>query len=122
VTAVHPLAGKCRLPKESPLIARMLSVGREIYVATKSFLCRQCAWEGRGASLSTGLIRVVGSLMYVYAYRCPDCGSFDVASKGKLLPFRSLLRSAVPDNIQRRTLDDKAKPFVAARESKGLWR
>lgn len=117
-----PFAGQYRLPKGRPFIARMLSVGREINVATKSFLCRKCAWEGRGPSLSTGLIRIAGSVIYVYAYRCPECKSFDVASKGKLLAFRSLIGSAGRDNTQQRSLDDEAQPLVGTEKSKGSWR
>ena len=93
----------------------MLSVGREINAARKSFLCRECAWGGRGPSLSTGLVRITGSVIYVYAYQCPECGSFDVASKGKLLTFRSL-NLATPNNIQRLAAGDEAPPRVVARE------
>jgi hypothetical protein len=44
----------------------MLSVGREINIETKNLLCRKCAWQGRGAQLSTGLVRISRSEIYVY--------------------------------------------------------
>jgi len=84
----------------------MLSVGREINIETRNLLCRKCAWQGRGAELSTGLVRVIHSDIYVYAYRCPECESFDLASKGKLLAFRPRVTSAMPDTIEQ-TADDE---------------
>jgi hypothetical protein len=74
----------------------MLPVGREINIQTKKLVCRVCAWEGRGAELSSGLIRISHTDIYLYAYRCPECGSFDVASKGKLLAFRSRVTLSAP--------------------------
>jgi len=88
----------------------MLSVGREINIANKNLLCRKCAWQGRGVELSTGLVRVSHSDIFVYAYRCPECGSFDVASKGKLLAFTSRAASAMPDTPQRNADDEAAEP------------
>jgi hypothetical protein len=67
----------------------MLSVAREINISEKDVVCRRCAWEGAGCRLSTGLIRITQAVAYLYAYRCPACGSFDVTRKGKLLEFRS---------------------------------
>ncbi|HXU07725.1 MAG TPA: hypothetical protein VN743_01925 [Blastocatellia bacterium] len=67
----------------------MLPVGREINIDKKALVCRRCDWEGAGAELATGLIRITGGDIYLYAYRCPECGSFDVTAKGKLLEFRS---------------------------------
>lgn len=85
----------------------MLSVGREINIETRNLLCRKCAWQGRGAELSTGLVRVSHSDIYVYAYRCPECESFDLASKGKLLAFRSRVTSAMPDTIEQSADDER---------------
>jgi len=85
----------------------MLSVGREINIETKTLLCRKCAWQGRGAELSTGLIRVRHSDIYVYAYRCPVCESFDLASKGKLLAFKSRVTSASPDTVELSADDER---------------
>ncbi len=67
----------------------MLSVGRELMIGKHDVLCRECSWDGAGAELSTGLVKVSCSSMYRYVYRCPVCGSFDLARKGKVLPFRS---------------------------------
>ena len=85
----------------------MLSVGREINIETKNLLCRKCAWQGRGAQLSTGLVRLSRSEIYVYAYRCPECESFDLASKGKLLAFKSLVTSPSPDTIELSADDER---------------
>ena len=79
----------------------MLSVGREIHIENKNLLCRKCAWQGCGAELSTGLVRVSQSDIYLYAYRCPECESFDLSSKGKLLAFRSRVPSMMPDTIEQ---------------------
>jgi len=78
----------------------MLSVGREINIETKTLLCRKCDWQGRSVQLSTGLVKISRSEIFMYAYRCPECGSFDVVSKGKLLAFRSRAASAMPDTPQ----------------------
>jgi len=67
----------------------MLLVGRDINIDTKPILCRQCDWEGRARNLTTGLLRVTRSDIFLYAYRCPECASFDVCARGKLLEFRS---------------------------------
>jgi hypothetical protein len=85
----------------------MLSVGREINIETKNLLCRKCAWQGPGADLSTGLVRVSHSDIYVYAYRCPECASFDLASKAKLLAFRSRLTSPISDTIEQESEDER---------------
>ena len=77
----------------------MLSVGREINIENKDLLCRNCAWQGRATELSTGLLRVNHTDIYLYAYRCPECESFDLASKGKLLAFRSRSTMTIPDEI-----------------------
>jgi hypothetical protein len=82
----------------------MLSVGREINIETKNLLCRKCAWQGPGAELSTGLVRVSHSDIYVYVYRCPECASFDLASKAKLLAFRSRL---ISDTIEQGSEDER---------------
>lgn len=72
----------------------MLSVGREINIAAKRFHCRECLWDGPGPELSTGLVRISHCDIYLCAYRCPGCGSYDVTLKGKLLKFVSHVRSA----------------------------
>jgi len=75
--------------------ALMLSVGREINIENRSLLCRRCSWQGLAAELSTGLVRITHSDIYVYAYRCPACESFDLALKGKLLAFRARVAQAI---------------------------
>jgi hypothetical protein len=67
----------------------ILSVGRETNIRGKEVVCRACSWEGIGDRLSTGLVRIEGSGMYLYAYRCPVCGGFELSRKGKLLSFGS---------------------------------
>jgi predicted Rdx family selenoprotein len=99
----------------------MLSVGREINIETKNLLCRKCAWQGRGAQLSTGLVRLSRSEIYVYAYRCPQCGSFDVASKGKLLAFRPRVATALADTNQRTANDENHSVESRRRKLKRLW-
>jgi hypothetical protein len=84
----------------------MLSVGREINIENQNLLCRDCAWQGRSAELSTGLVRVNHTDIYLYAYRCPECQSFDLASKGKLLAFRSRSTMTMPDDIVQ-SADDR---------------
>jgi hypothetical protein len=99
----------------------MLPVGREVNIQTKNLICRECAWEGRGAELLSGLIRITQTDIYLYAYRCPECGSFDVASKGKLLSFRSRVASARRDSIQGDGSDEAAEDRVATEKLKRLW-
>ena len=67
--------------------ARMLSVGREANIGEKDVVCHACTWEGLGNRLSTGLVRIEDSRMFLYAYRCPVCGGFELSRKGKLLAF-----------------------------------
>jgi len=78
----------------------MLSVGREINIETCNLFCGGCAWQGRGVELPTGLVRINHTEIYLYAYRCPECGSFDLASKAKVLAFRPARRSVRADTIQ----------------------
>jgi hypothetical protein len=78
----------------------MLSVGREINIETRNLLCRKCAWQGRGVELPTGLVRINQTEIYLYAYRCPECGSFDLLSKGKLLAFVPRILSVRQTTIQ----------------------
>jgi hypothetical protein len=66
----------------------MLSVGRELKINDKRVVCRTCSWEGAGAELSTGLIRLTPAPIFFYVYRCPECGSVDLTRTGKLLQFR----------------------------------
>lgn len=79
----------------------MLSVGRELNINDKRVVCRTCSWEGAGAELPAGLIPVTATPMYFYAYRCPACGGFDLARKGKLLQFR--LRPTIAQDDQEAT-------------------
>ena len=74
----------------------MLSVGRELNINEKAVSCRACAWEGAGVELSTGLVPVVSTAIYVYSYRCPACGSFNITRKAKLLQFRSPFTARPP--------------------------
>ena len=67
----------------------MLSVGREIGIAAKEVACRACGWEGIGSQLASGLIKVDRAGIYLYVYRCAECGRFDVVRKAKILKFRS---------------------------------
>ena len=94
----------------------MLSVGRETNIESKNLLCRKCAWQGRGAELSTGLVRVMRSDIYVYAYRCPECESFDLILKAKLLVFRSRITSASPDTLEQ-SADDERKSSDSRRRN-----
>ena len=66
----------------------MLSVGRELYIQDQPVICPDCEWEGTGAQLSTGLLRPLEAAIYLYAYCCSICGSFDVRRKAKVLAFR----------------------------------
>ena len=66
----------------------MLSVGRELRIHNERVACQSCLWEGVGAELSTGLAPLTPAQIYLYVYRCPECGSFELARKGKLLQFR----------------------------------
>lgn len=67
----------------------MLSVGRELNISQRAVSCRACAWDGEGADLTTGLVPVACTGIFVYSYRCPACGSFNINRNGKLLQFRS---------------------------------
>ena len=78
----------------------MLSVGREINIETTNLFCYECAWQGSGVEIPTGLIRINQTQIYLYAYRCPECGSFDLLSKGKLLAFVPRILSVRPTTIQ----------------------
>jgi len=77
----------------------MLSVGRELNIKHKRVVCQMCSWQGTGAELSTGLVQVTSAPIYFYVYRCPECGSFDLARKGKLLQFRLRTSAAQEDTV-----------------------
>ena len=94
----------------------MLSVGREINIAAKRFICRECPWEGVGPDLSTGLVRISNSDIYLYSYRCPECGSYDVASKGKLLAFVSRFRLTPIEPVQDNDADEATAPRVSLKK------
>lgn len=79
----------------------MLLVGRELNINEKVIVCQRCSWRGIGVELSTGLAQVTSMPMYFYAFRCPDCLSFDLARRGKLLPFRR--RPTIADENERGT-------------------
>jgi hypothetical protein len=66
----------------------MLSVGRQLNLREKVISCRECLWDGTSIQLQTGLVQINSSKLQIYAYRCPECGSFDLCIKGKLIPFR----------------------------------
>jgi hypothetical protein len=101
----------------------MLSVGREIGIHTKSFVCRECTWEGRGPELATGLVRISQTAIYVYAYRCPGCASFDITAKGKLLAFRSPAAPITHENGKRDNQDEAAAQHsVAMEKSNRSWK
>ena len=104
-----------------PLLQLMLSVGREINIPAKRFLCRECVWEGLGPGLSTGLVRITHSDIYVYAYRCPECGSYDVAMKGKLLAFASRFRSAAIEPV-RESANEETPPHVRVEKTNRSWK
>ena len=101
--------------------ALMLSVGREINIKTKNLACRGCGWEGRGAELSSGLIRISRSAIYVYAYRCPRCGCFDIACKGKLLDFRPRVDASARDNARRSKDIDAAESQFTGEKAERAW-
>ena len=65
----------------------MLSVGRELHLDGKVIFCRQCLWDGPDILLHTGLIQMRNSNILIVAYRCPQCGGFDLGRRGKLLSF-----------------------------------
>jgi len=94
----------------------MLSVGREINIETRNLLCRKCGWQGCGFELPTGLARINQSQIYLYAYRCPECGSFDLAARGKLLAFRTRKRSVPPD-IMQKSADDERQSVESRRRN-----
>jgi len=85
----------------------MLSVGRDINIETRNLLCRKCAWQGCAVDLQTGLIRINQTQMYLYAYRCPDCGSFELAAKGKVLAFKPGARSVPGDTNQQSANEER---------------
>jgi hypothetical protein len=76
----------------------MLSVGRELYVQDQPVICPDCGWEGTGAQLSTGLVKPFAAAVYLYAYCCSDCGSFNVRRKAKVLAFRLSAQSEELEN------------------------
>ncbi len=78
----------------------MLSVGRDINIESRNLLCRECAWQGCGVELPTGLVKINQTQIYLYAYRCPECASFNIASTGKVLAFRPRRGSIPADTIQ----------------------
>jgi len=100
----------------------MLSVGREIGIETKKLVCHQCAWEGHGSELSTGLIRISRSDIYLYAYRCPECGGFDMRAKGKLLVFRLPDASIAHKSVNLATADDAETQPAALEKSNRSWK
>lgn len=114
---------KCRrsfaaICKES--LSPMLSVGREINIARRRFICRECSWEGGGSELKTGLVRISRTEMYLYSYRCPACGSYDVASQGKLLAFVSRFGSTSIEPT-RRSVDEEVQPHATVENTNRSW-
>ncbi|HXG94741.1 MAG TPA: hypothetical protein VNN73_20535 [Blastocatellia bacterium] len=101
----------------------MLSIGREINISQKEVVCRKCHWEGAGSQLSIGLIEIAHTQMYLAAYRCPQCHSFDVNRKGKLLEFR-LPRALDYQQTDAATRDENSNENES-RKDRGttpLWR
>ena len=88
----HKVGGRFHLARPF-----MLSVGREIYISEQQVLCRSCLWEGTGNQLATGLSETRYPEVFLYAYKCPECGCFDTARKGRLLEFRSRHAAQQPD-------------------------
>lgn len=82
----------------------MLSVGRELYIQDWPVICLDCGWEGAGAQLSTGLLKPAAATVYLYAYCCSACDSFNVRRQAKLLSFRLPAQSDEPEihkNLKR---------------------
>jgi hypothetical protein len=79
----------------------MLSVGRELYVQDQPVICLDCGWQGTGAQLSTGLLKPFAAPVYLYAYGCSVCGSFNVRRKAKILPFRLSSQSEALETRKR---------------------
>jgi len=98
----------------------MVSVGSELNISAKRFICHQCQWEGSGPELMTGLVRISQSDIYLYSYRCAGCGSYDVAPKGKLLAFVSRRRSTAVEPIQQ-SADEEGQPGVKAEKTNRSW-
>jgi hypothetical protein len=96
----------------------MLSVGREPNISDRPIACLACAWEGTGAELATGLLPTGQGALYVYAYRCPACHSFNLNHKGKLLPFRELS----PAREERQTPPSPASEHTRLSQRKGKFR
>lgn len=65
----------------------MLWVGRELYLEGKVIYCGECLWNGLHTLLHIGLIQMRSSRIHLVAYRCPECGGFDLGVRGKLLSF-----------------------------------
>ncbi|HWN99254.1 MAG TPA: hypothetical protein VNS63_08295 [Blastocatellia bacterium] len=99
----------------------MLSVGREINITARSLICGECAWEGGGPELKTGLVRINLSDIYLYSYRCPDCGSYDLTLKGKLLAFASRFGSSEIEPA-RRKVDEEVELRATAEKANRSWK
>jgi hypothetical protein len=82
----------------------MLSVGRQFNLEGKVILCRKCLWQGSNALLQTGLVPITNSKIHVYAYRCPECGSFNLGLQGKLLNFK--LKNRPEDGEEQSSVED----------------
>ena len=65
----------------------MLSVGRKHNLDGEVIFCRTCLWNGSRTLLQTGLVPIKDSKIHLFAYRCPQCGGFDLGVSGKLLSF-----------------------------------
>ena len=96
----------------------MLSVGREINIAAQCLICGECPWEGGGPELKTGLVRINLSDIYLYSYRCPECESYEVASKGKLLAFAMRFGSAG----SRRNADEEVHSRDTVEKTNRSWK
>jgi hypothetical protein len=97
----------------------MLSVGRELNITERRFICHQCRWEGIGPELKTGLVRISRSDIYLYSYRCPECESYDVVWKGKLLAFATRSESTA---VSRQNADEEVHPHDTVEKTNRSWK
>ena len=91
-------------------LGHMLWVGRELKIESRGVVCQDCSWRGAGAELSTGLVRITSTAMYFYAYRCPECQSFDLAKPARLLQFKSRSATAEQEEEETPTQSQQAVP------------
>ena len=88
----------------------MLWVGRELKIRETGIVCQGCSWRGAGAELSTGLVRITSTAMYFYAYRCPECLSYDVARPARLLQFKKRAEATAQEEQETPTQSQQTFP------------